>query len=179
MNVQIVLLFLFGLLVLVSGNHVRVMTRKRNRGDCSSCKQLLHVAEIMASKTLSLFSVDYLGSSGKYNKAMCGYMNHRLFVNGSFAGFTEETRVGFIQEYFARVYNERNFPLTYRAEGVTLRVTDGEVRKFHAKYCVRFYVKVVYFLFFCLFLFVIVAVPVSVIVVFECMIGRLRKAKLF
>jgi hypothetical protein len=69
--------------------------------------------------------------------------------------------------------------LTYRADGVTLRVTDDGVRKFHTEYCVRFYVKVLYFLFFCFFLFVIVAVPVSIMFVFEYMIGRLRKAKLF
>lgn len=144
---------------------------------CSFNKQERRTQSILATPQLSLYKEDYITSSGAYNRDMCGYLNSRMLPNGSFP----VDRVDEFKEYYmAFIYNEVNFPLTYRSKGVYLNPSAKTIGQYRYHYCVPFDVKVGYILIgLIIFWFVCICVPLCIIGLFESLMRRLRRGRLF
>lgn len=144
---------------------------------CRCCKQERRTKSILATPRLSLFKEDYKSSSGAHNRDMCGYLDSRMLPNGSFPVDRVEE---FKEYYMAFIYNEVNFPLTYRSKGVYLDPSAETIRRYKYHYCVPFDEKVGYFfIWIVVFSFVCICVPLCIIGLFESLARRLRRGRMF
>ena len=136
---------LFLAFIIVADGRCRASCRRRRRAYQAQRKalnQAINVANILSSDKLSLFSRDYFDSNSYlYNVQMCPFMNERIAVNGTWPQepLSLEDKNRFSLEYFAKVYNPENFPLTYRNSGVYFDIRDKnfdlEMKKYYSSYC--------------------------------------------
>ena len=140
MNLIIVLFLVLITASMFSGISATKASRRRARNNYRNTRyassQEENLARILGSNELSLFNVDQMNSNGHYNKAMCGYMNEHMFINGSLVEYTEAVQSAFTKEYFATIYQRKHFPLTHRPAGeVWLNATENHVRRFYRLHC--------------------------------------------
>jgi hypothetical protein len=110
--------------------------RRVQRNADYAISQERNLLQILGTNELSLFNVDQIGSGGHYNQAICGYMNEYMFINGSLVEYTDAVQSAFTNEYFATIYQRKNFPLTHRPVGeVWLNATNESVQRFHKLHC--------------------------------------------
>jgi hypothetical protein len=152
----------------------------RRRRCCCCYQQERRTKAILDTPRLSLFKEDYKSSSGAHNRDMCGYLDSRIMPNGT---FPREYVGEFAEYYMAFIYNEVNFPLTYRSKGVYLRPSSETVGRYWWHYCVPFHVKFtrffIYAIIFSIIFVVFIGVPVCIIGLLESMLRRLRRGRMF
>jgi hypothetical protein len=165
------------LLLVCLGFFLLEVSGRRRCCCCSFYKQEMRTKSILATPRLSLYKEDYITSSGAYNRDMCGYLNSRMLPNGSFPLDRVDE---FSQHYMAFIYNEVNFPLTYRSKGVYLNTSAETIRRYRWHYCVPFDTKVSnFFIWIVVFWFVFICLPLCIIGLFESLARRLRRGRLF
>jgi hypothetical protein len=140
MNLIIVLFLVLIAASMFTGVSATKASRRRARNNYRNTRYAVsqeeNLARILGSNELSLFNVDQMRSNGHYNKAMCGYMNEHMFINGSLVEYTEAVQSAFTKEYFATIYQRKYFPLTHRPAGeVWLNATENHVRRFYRLHC--------------------------------------------
>jgi hypothetical protein len=115
---------------------------RRRRKARAAAVQLDNVENILKTDKLSLFSRDYYFNGDRFYEAqMCPFINEHIAVNGSWPRelLSFEKKENFSREYFAKVYNASNFPLTYRNSGVYLDINDTqfevEMRVYYNRFC--------------------------------------------
>jgi hypothetical protein len=133
--------------IIVADGKCRASCRRRRReyrAASRALSQANNVAKIVSSDKLSLFSKDYFDSNNYlYNLQMCPFMNEHIAVNGTWPQepLSLEAKNGFSLEYFIKIYNQENFPLTYRNSGVYFDIRDKnfdlEMKKYYTMHCER------------------------------------------
>lgn len=75
-------------------------------------EQSTNLMEILGSLELSLFNIDIIDvERGAYNADICPYMDKHMTMNDS---IHPQALDEFAMEYMKEIYNENNFPFTYR-----------------------------------------------------------------
>jgi hypothetical protein len=140
MNLIIVLFLVLIAASMFTGASASKASRRRHRRAYQNTNYAIsqerNLVRILGTNELSLFNVDQIGSDGHYNQAICGYMNEHMFINGSLVEYTDAVQSAFTNEYFATIYQRKNFPLSHRPRlEVSLNATKENVQRFHKLHC--------------------------------------------